>query len=158
MKKLMMVAILGAMATGCVTNYRNDGGDSDLKPAIVRDVAYEKYDISDKTVTSSEQCIGIIPLFTGNNLFTVGGMAQHLADNVEKQGYAQESIMRAKNGAYALACEKAGCDTLVGTRYDVVYKWYYFWNEATVTVTGYPAKLTGVEFHKANLNCCCGKK
>ena len=66
--------------------------------------------------------------------------------------------MRAKNGAYALACEKAGCDTLVGTRYDVVYKWYYLWNEATVSVTGYPAKLTGVEFHKANLNCCCGKK
>ena len=48
--------------------------------------------------------------------------------------------------------------TLVGTRYDVVYKWYYLWNEATVTVTGYPAKLTGVEFHKANLDCCCGKK
>ena len=158
MKKLMMVTALAALATGCVTNYRNDGGDSDLKPTIVRDVAYEKYDISDKTVQASEQCIGILPLFTGGNLFTIGGMAQHLADNVEKQGYAQASIMRAKNGAYALACEKAGCDTLVGTRYDVVYKWYYLWNEATVTVTGYPAKLTGVEFHKANLDCCCGKK
>ena len=157
MKKIMMVATLAALATGCVTNYRNDGGDADLKPTIVRDVAYEKYDISDKTVQASEQCIGVFPVF-GNNLFTLGGMAQHLADNVEKQGYAQESIMRAKNGAYALACEKAGCDTLVGTRYDVVYKWYYIWNEATVTVTGYPAKLTGVEFHKANLNCCCGKK
>ena len=33
-------------------------------------------------------------------------MAKHYADNVEKQGFAQESIMRAKNGAYALACEK----------------------------------------------------
>ena len=27
-----------------------------------------------------------------------------------------------------------------------------------VTVKGYPAKLTGVEFHKANLDCACGKK
>ena len=158
MKKVISVMVLAVLATGCVTNYRNDGGDADLKPTIVRDVAYEKYDISDKPVQASEQCIGIIPFFFDHNLFTIGGMAQHLADNVEKQGYAQESIMRAKNGAYALACEKAGCDTLVGTRYDVVYKWYYLWNEAIVTVNGYPAKLTGVEFHKANLDCCCGRK
>lgn len=157
MKKLIMVAALAVAAAGCVTNYRNDGGDSDLKPTIVRDVVYEKYDISDKPVQASEQCIGILP-FGLVNMFTLGGMAKHLADNVEKQGYAQTSIMRAKNGAYALACENAGCDTLVGVRYDVVYKWYYLWNEATVTVTGYPAKLTGVEFHKANLDCCCGKK
>jgi hypothetical protein len=34
-------------------------------------------------------------------------------------------------------------------RYDIVYKWYYLWNEASVTVTGYPAKLTGVEFRPA---------
>ena len=99
-----------------------------------------------------EQNIGIIPLWTGNNLFNLGGMAKHYADNVEKQGFAQESIMRAKNGAYALACEQSGCDSLVGTHYDVVYKWYFLWNEAAVTVTGYPAKLTGVEFHKAKLD------
>ena len=151
MKKLIVVGALVALASGCVTNYRNDGGDADLKPEIVRDRVYEKYDISEKAITATEQNIGILPLWTGANLFNVGGMAKHYADNVEKMGYAQESIMRAKNGAYALACENAGCDSLVGTRYDVVYKWYYLWNEATVTVTGYPAKLTGVEFRKADL-------
>ena len=152
MKKLLIVATLAAIASGCVTNYRNDGGDSNLKPEIVRDRVYEKYDISEKAVTKTEQNIGIIPLWTGNNLLNVGGMAKHYADNVDKMGYAQESIMRAKNGAYALACEQSGCDAIVGTRYDVVYKWYFFWNEATVTVTGYPAKLTGIEFHKAKLD------
>ena len=152
MKKLMMCSLLAAMAAGCITNYKNDGGDADLKPTIVRDVAYEKYDVSDTTVTYTEQCIGILPLpFGHSNLITVGGTANHLADNVERQGFAQESIMRAKNGAYAAACERAGCDSLVGTRYDVVYKWYYLWNEAAVTVTGYPAKLTGVEFRKAEI-------
>ena len=151
MKKLLFVASLAAIATGCVTNYRNDGGDADLKPEIVRDVAYEKYDISEKTVSATEQNIGLFPIGTWN-AFNLGGMAKHYADNVEKQGFAQESIMRAKNGAYALACEKTGCDSLVGTRYDVVYKWYYLWNEATVTVTGYPAKLTGVEFRKAKVD------
>ena len=150
MKKILFVASLAAIATGCVTNYRNDGGDADLKPEIVRDVAYEKYDISEKTGPATEQNIGLFPFGTWN-AFNLGGMAKHYADNVEKQGFAQESIMRAKNGAYALACEKTGCDSLVGTRYDVVYKWYYLWNEATVTVTGYPAKLTGVEFRKAKV-------
>lgn len=120
MKKLATTAALAVLAAGCVTNYRNDGGDADLKPTIVRDIAYEKYDVSDKPVKATEQCIGILP-FCKVNTFNVGGMAQHLADNVEQQGYAQESIMRAKNGAYALACERAGCDALVGTRYDVVY-------------------------------------
>ncbi|MBP5319563.1 MAG: hypothetical protein J6334_01140 [Kiritimatiellae bacterium] len=151
MKRLMMVAAAAALVSGCVTNYKNDGGEADLKPRIVRDIAYEKYEISDKPVTASEQIVGILPAGAWN-MFTVGGMSQHLADDVVQQGYTQTSITRAKSGAYALACEKAGCDSLVGTRYTVVYKWYFLWNEATVTVTGYPAKLTGVEFHKAKLD------
>ena len=153
MKKLLAVAMLAAFAAGCVTNYKNDGGDHDLKPEIVRDRVYEKYEVSDKPVTATEQSIGILP-FGRWNLFNVGGMAGHYSDDVEKLGYLQQSIMLAKSGAYALACEKSGCDSIVGTRYDVVYKWYYFWNEATVTVTGYPAKLTGIEFHKANPDGC----
>lgn len=148
MKKLMTVALLGALATGCITNFKNDGGDANLRPTIVRDIAYEKYDISDKTVTFTEQKVGILP-FGIMNLFTVGGVAKHLADDVDNSVYLQETIRLAKNGAFAGACERAGCDTLVGTRYEIVYKWYYLWNEASVTVTGYPAKLTGVEFRPA---------
>jgi hypothetical protein len=148
MKKLMMVALLGAMTAGCITNYKNDGGDANLRPTIVRDIAYEKYDISDKPVTFTEQKVGILPVGAWN-WFTVGGVAKHLADDVDNNSFLQESIRLAKNGAYAGACERAGCDTLVGVRYDVVYKWYYLWNEASVTVTGYPAKLTGVEFRPA---------
>jgi hypothetical protein len=153
MKKLMIVGVLTALASGCITNMRNDGGDSDLKPTIVRDVAYEKYEVSDKTVTATEQKIGVLP-FRWHNMFTVGGMSKDYADNFEDRGNIQESVLLAKSGAYALACEQAKCDSLVGVRYDVTYKWYYFWNEATVTVTGYPAKLTGVEFKKANLAPC----
>ena len=148
MKKLMTVALLGALATGCITNFKNDGGDANLRPTIVRDIAYEKYDISDKTVTFTEQKVGILP-FGIMNLFTVGGVAKHLADDVDNSVYLQETIRLAKNGVFAGACERAGCDTLVGTRYEIVYKWYYLWNEASVTVTGYPAKLTGVEFRPA---------
>ena len=148
MNKLMIVSLLAAVAAGCITNHKNDGGDSNLKPAIVRDIAYEKYDISEKQITATDQKVGILP-YGMANVFTVGGLAKHLADNVEVNQWTQESIRYAQNGAYAAACEKSGCDSIVGARYDVVYEWYFLWNTATVTVTGYPAKLTGVEFRPA---------
>lgn len=156
MKKLMTTAVLATLASGCFTNYKNDGGDADLKPTIVRDIAYEKYDISETSVTATNQKVGILPLALFSdapvNLLTVGGMENHLADNVEGVQYIAETVRLAKNGAYALACEKSGCDSLVGTRYDVDHKWYFLWDQATVTVVGYPAKLTGVEFRPAKID------
>ncbi len=155
MKKLIAALVLATVASGCVTAYRNDGGDMDLKPEIVRDRVYEKFELGDKPVTATEQSIGIMP-FGLFNMFNVGGMARHYSDDVQQKGFNQESIMRAKSGAYAMACEQAGCDSIVGTRYQVDYKWYFLWNEATVTVTGYPAKRTGVEVHKINpAGCRC---
>ena len=157
MKKLIIGIGLVAVFAGCKTNvYKNDGGDADLRPTIIRDVAYEKYDIKSTPVESVDNRIGIVPFWFGG--IVVGGLAGHFADNVDQGFAAQKSTRYAKNGAYAAACEAANCDSLVGTRYVVEYTNYFFWDEARVTVKGYPAKLTGVEFHKANLDCCCGKK
>ena len=159
MKKMMLGIALAAVATGCVSKYRNDGGDANLRPTIVRDVAYEKYDISDRAVSSVDQRIGIaipvLSLFTGRII--VGGLAGHFADNVDQGWAPYETAMWAKNGAYAAACEKEGCDSIVGARYDVEYINYFFWDQAKVTITGYPAKFTGIEFHKANPDKCCCK-
>ena len=156
MKKLMMVMCVAAVAAGCKTQvYKNDGGDADLRPTIVRDIAYEKYDVQSTPVESSDIRVGIFPGFFGG--ITVGGIASHFADNVD-QGYAAQKTTRAaKNGAYAAACEAAKCDSLVGTRYEVKYNFYFLWDKAQVTVKGYPAKLTGVEFRKANFECPCKK-
>ena len=156
MRKLMMCIGLVAMVAGCKTEFRNDGGDADLRPTIIRDVAYEKYDIKSTPVESIDNRVGIFPLFFGG--FTVGGIAGHFADNVDQGFSVRKTIRIAKNGAYAAACEAAKCDSIVGTRYQVQYNFYFFWDEAVVTVKGYPAKLTGVEFHKANPDCPCVKK
>ena len=151
MKKLMVVALLGAIASGCVSKFKNDGGDADLRPAIVRDIAYEKYDISNKTVSSTDHRIGLgLPFF--ETRIVVGGLAGHFADNVDQGWSKYQTARMAKNGAYAAACEAAKCDSLVGTRYDVKYTNYFLWDEATVTVVGYPAKLTGVEFRPASVS------
>ena len=151
MKKLMFGTMLAVVSAGCVSNFKNDGGDADLRPAIVRDIAYEKYTIAEKTITSVDQRFGLLFPFgwiTGEP-FVFGGIAGHFADNVDQGWSPYRTARMAKNGAYAAACEAAKCDSIVGTRYDVVYKNYIFWDEATVTVTGHPAKFTGVEYRPA---------
>lgn len=152
MKKIMIGIVLAAVATGCQSVYKNDGGDADLKPTIVRDVAYEKYDVKTIQVESIDNRIGLF------KNFILGGIAGHYADNAPEGYYGAKTVAYAKNGAYAAACEQAECDTLVGCRYTIEYTDYLLWDEAKVKVTGYPAKLIGVEFRKANLDCNCGKK
>ena len=148
MKKLIMGIGLAALAAGCQSVYKNDGGDAYLCPEIVRDVAYEKYDVKSTPVESVDNRVGIF------GFFVLGGLAGHYADNVP-MAYSKDmikTIRLARNGAYAAACEAAKCDTLVGTRYTIDYTNYLLWDEAKVKVVGYPAKLTGVEFRKAKLD------
>ena len=151
MKKLTMVLCLAAVVAGGKSQYKTDGGEADLKPTIVRDIAYEKYDIKSTPVESVDNRVGIGPI-------VLGGIAGHIADDAPVGWFSRGLVQTAKNGAYAAACEAAKCDSLVGSHYTVDYTNYVLWQEVTVRVKGYPAKLTGVEFHKANLDCCCGKK
>ena len=152
MKKLIIGIGFAALAAGCQSVYKNDGGDADLRPTILRDIAYEKYDIKSTPVESLDNRVGLFPGFFGG--ITLGGIASHYADNVP-MAYSKDmikTVRMARNGAYAAACEGAKCDTLVGTRYIIDYTNYFFWDEAKVKVIGYPAKLTGVEFRKAKLD------
>ena len=146
MKKLIMGIALVALAAGCNSVYKNDGGDADLRPTIIRDVAYEKYDIKSTQVDSVDNRVGIF------GFLVLGGIAGHYADNAPSGWFDNRTVAAAKNGAYAAACEAAGCDTLVGCRYTIDYTNYFLWDEAKVKVTGYPAKLVGVEFRKAEFN------
>ena len=163
MKKLVIGATLAALAVGCKSVYKNDGGDADLRPTIVRDIAYEKYDIKSTPVESTDSRISIL------GFIDIGDTPDHYADNAPDGSYlvgiqsgtfsfGGGILAKAKNAAYANACKAANCDTLVGTRYEIDVANNFLWEEVTVKVVGYPAKLTGVEFHKANLDCHCGKK
>ena len=59
----------------------------------------------------------------------------------------------AKNGAYAIACDKAGCDAIVGAKYKVTSKNYFFiYQHATAELSGYPVNLTEVEVIPADKN------
>lgn len=153
MKKLMMAAMIVAVACGCVSVNKNDGGTKCLTPAVVKDTVYEKYSISDKPVTAKAQAIGIMG-------FIVIGDAEatHWADNVEGATRFMNTPAMAKNNAYSKACEENGCDSIVAARYSVTRKNYFVFDQASATVTGYPAKLTGIEVLPAPAAPCCPEK
>ena len=152
MKKIMIGVALAALAAGCKSTYKNDGGDADLRPTVVRDIAYEKYDVKSTPVESTDRRIAIL------GLFVIGDTPDHYADNAPKGWFDNKLVAASKNAVYANACKAANCDSLVGTRYEIEYANNFLWHEVTVKVTGYPARLTGVEFRKATLDCKCPKK
>ena len=111
-------------------------------------------------VKRGEQVLLTVPVNVGilGGLLVFGQVPDHYADHAPKGWFDKKLVAVAKNAAYANACKAADCDSLVGTRYEIKYNDYFVWQKVLVTVKGYPAKLTGVEFHKANLDCPCAKK
>lgn len=136
MKKIIACAALAALACGCVSVNKNDGGDDCLKQPIVKDVIHEKYSVSNEQVTAQDQ---IYCLF---GWICWGSSATHIADQYNG-GFGM--IAKAKNGAYANACDAGQCDQLVGTHYTVTTDDYFVYAKCKAEVKGYPAKITGVE-------------
>ncbi len=134
---LALTAVVAMCATGCIFVHKNDGGESDLRPNIIKDKVHEKYEVGDKTVSATEtlQCVlGFI---------TWGRTASHIADQAEFSGFGPTAAV--KNGAYANACEAAGCDQIAAARYTITVEDYFVYAKYKAEITGYPVKVSGVE-------------
>ena len=137
MKKLMMAVAVAALACGCISVNKNDGGESDLRMKVCKDIVHEKLSVADQTVSAQDQ---VQCLF---GFICWGSTATHHADQAEFSGFGMKAA--AKNGAYANACDAGKCDQLVGTRYTITTEDYFVYAKCKAEVTGYPAKLEGVE-------------
>jgi hypothetical protein len=146
MKKLLTVALVAAVACGCISVNKNDGGESNLRPTICKDCVHETYAVGDKTVSATEtiQCV--------LNIFAWGSTASHIADQAEFSGFGP--VAKAKNGAYAKACEAAKCDQIAGARYKITTEDYVVYKKVKCEITGYPVTMTGVKV--VTPNCCNG--
>ena len=145
MKKLMIAASLAVLASGCITVNKNDGGDDCLRPCIVKDKVHEKYEVGTTPVTATES---LNVLF---GLITWGKTATHVADAAPYKWL--DTVGSVRNGAYANACDQAKCDSIVGTRYNVRVENYFVFKKLTCEITGYPAKITGVELIPVTQQC-----
>lgn len=146
MKKLMMAATIAAIACGCVSVNQNDGGCACRKPCVAKDIVHEKFTVAPNTVSAQDNI---------NCLFgwiCWGSTATHHADAVPFEFGGRG---RAKNGAYANACDAAKCDRIVGAKYKVTTEDYFVFKKIRAEVTGYPVSLTGVELIENKTPCCC---
>ena len=145
MKKLIMAASVAALACGCITHIKNDGGDACLQPKVVKDIVHEKYEVGTAPVTGTE---AISYLNLGFYTFMWGGTATHIADNAPIGDigiFGRTPQQLAMNGAYANACEEGKCDSIVGSRYKIKNEDYFICGTVRCEASGYPAKLVGVE-------------
>ena len=152
MKKsmIMMAAVVAICATGCISVNKNDGGESNLRPCILKDKVHEIYEVASQPVSATEQIQCVL------NFICWGATATHIADQAEFSGFG--AVAKAKNGAYAKACEAAKCDHLVGTRYTITKEDYFVYAKYKVEITGYPVTLKGVDKLPPCTGCPCAKK
>ena len=151
MKKLMIGAVVAAIACGCVSVNQNDGGNACRKPCIAKDIVHEKFTVADKTVSAEDN---INCLF---GFICWGSSATHIADAVctgSSLGLIPSGMDKAKNGAYANACDAAKCDQIMAARYKVTTDDYFVFKKYQAEITGYPATLTGVELIENKAPCC----
>lgn len=136
MKKLLATMTVAAIAAGCITVNKNDGGNSRIKPAQVKDRIHLKYQV-DKTVVSAKDQIHCLFGF-----ICWGSTARHIADHGEFGLGFQAAV---KNGAYANACDAAKCDHIAGARYRLTTSDYYVYRKCEAVITGYPVKIVDAE-------------
>jgi len=161
MNKLMMTTVLAALICGCVSVNQNDGGSDCRTPCVSKDIVHEKFKVEEKEVSAKDQVYSLA-------FFTWGSSATHTADSVDEQksvmlgflrrfafwGLFSDNTAKAKNGAYANACDAAKCDQIVGAKYRVSVESYVIFKITRAEVTGYPASLTDVELIKNEEPCC----
>ena len=135
MKKIMMAASVAALACGCVSVNKNDGGNSCLKPCPIKDRVHVKFEVGKDRVQASDQL---------NCLFgwICWGSTAHIADQGEF-GFGAQA--KAKNGAYANACDAAKCDSIAAARYKIETEDYFVFKKVKAEVSGYPVKVIGTE-------------
>ncbi|MBR6733169.1 MAG: hypothetical protein IKL96_02090 [Kiritimatiellae bacterium] len=149
MKRIIIGATIAALACGCVSVRQNDGGNACRTPCIAKDIVHEKFAVSDKTISAQDK---INCLF---GFICWGSSATHISDAVCGQGPFLNAVAKAKNGAYANACDAAKCDQVVGARYKVTTEDYFVFKKINAEITGYPASLTGVELIENKTPCAC---
>lgn len=136
MKKMLFFSVMAAILSGCSTINRNEGADANLRQWVVKDVVHHKISVDQIEVSATDKLHSLFG-------FINWGGSDVLADQSDAGDGGL--VTTAKRGAYAKACEEAGCDQLAVARYRLSMNDYFLYKNVTAEVRGYPVKVTGVE-------------
>lgn len=146
MNKIICLAAVAAAMTGCVSVHKNDGGNDCLQPDVIKDSVHLKYQMDNKTVSSTETVKWVNLGFIS---FAWGGEADHIADRApmtcKLPFFGPTPADIAKNGAYAKACKSSDADSMVGTRYTVTDTSYFVYGTSKAEIKGFPVRVSGAE-------------
>src|SRR5574344_706100 len=135
MNKIMLSAAMAAVlaTTGCISVNKNDGGNALKNPAALTEGYKQTFKVADEQVEAKDH---INVLF---GFIAWGSSATHVADNFggEGFGFIVPADCKAKNGAFANACDAAKADTILGARYNVTTKDYFVFKQIDATIKGY---------------------
>ena len=140
---------------GCVEINSSDSGSMNISPMTVGPVDDYRplYTIkSDKKVTTSSSVKNLLWLFTwgSDNAYADNATIFHDGPSILGRFFpfmmAKETAAKA---AFYKACKEADCDSILAARYEITFNNYFFYKKMTVEITGFPAKLSGVETVKA---------
>ena len=148
---------VSAFLTGCSTQINSSDSGSMNIPAMTIgpvDDFRPLYQVdSQKKVKASSDVKILFWLFTwgSDNAFADNATLSKEGENFLGKIFpflnAKETAAKA---AFYKACKEAACDSIVAARYEITSDNYFFiYRKMTVEISGYPAKLSGVETVKA---------
>ena len=155
--------IASAVMTGCVEIHSSDSGSVNIPPMTVGPVDdyLPLYQIdSTKKIKASSNVKNLFWLFTwgSDNAFADNATIFHGGENILGKIFpfliAKQTAAKA---AFYKACKEAGCDSVVAARYEITFDDYLIYKKMTVEISGFPAKLCGVETVKAKQYYVDGK-
>ena len=144
---LLMVGGLIAFCTGCVQINSSDAGSMNFHPVTTgpTDDYRPVYEVGKEKVSARSDVKCLFWIFTW-------GSDNAYADNVKLTKHPLAHLFpflnarqTAAQAAFYKACKLAGCDAVVGARYEITFEDYLFYKKMSVEVKGFPAFLKGVE-------------
>ena len=156
--KTFVLAVIAAFASsvmvGCVQINSSDSGSMNLPPTTVGPVDDYRplYQVDcTRKISASSNIKNLFWIFTW-------GSDNAFADNASI--FPSDSILgkifpfliakeTAAKAAFYKACKDAKCDSIVAARYEITFEDYFLYKKISVEVSGFPAKLSGVETVKA---------
>ncbi len=157
MKRIAVAAFAVFVSTvmvGCVQINSSDSGSMNIPPMTVGPVDDYRplYQIDcSRKVKASSNIKNLFWIFTwgSDNVYADNASifpGGSILGRIFPFMVAKETAAKA---AFYKACKEAQCDSIIAARYEITFKDYFFYRKMIVEISGFPAKITGVETVKA---------
>ena len=146
MKKLIIATVsvvACSVMVGCMSSAVSKGGTYANLPDPKPDEYQIHWENQDKTIQTEAVVFSVFKVFEGGDKAPWMLRDQENRNFFGIRNYSLES--KARNAALYKACQQSKCDALIGAMYEVETEDYILYSVSKCKVTGWPARITGIE-------------